>query len=113
DRFPPDGMADTFDDDVANPPDQPCLQTFCPCIRSNVRVGLHFFCSEPFLMSSLCGRDSSMDFAQQQGHFLTRLAFAQAAVMLNPEAGCFRNDLLVRRESDAGTDLICFVRASQ
>src|SRR5262252_6549330 len=63
-------------------------------------------------MSSLCGRYSSMDLTQQQGHLLARFALAQPAVMLNPEAGCFRDDLLVRWESNAGANLICFVCTS-
>jgi hypothetical protein len=50
-----------------------------------------------------------MVFAKQPCHFFTGLAFANAIVVLNPEARRFRDDLIVRRKSHAGTHLIGLV----
>jgi len=53
-----------------------------------------------------------MVFANQPCHFFAALALANATVVLNPEARRFRDDLLVRRKSHAGTHFIGFVRPS-
>jgi hypothetical protein len=51
-------------------------------------------------------------FPNQPCHFFAGLALANAAVVLNPEARRFRNDLIVRRKSHAGAHLIGLVRSS-
>lgn len=53
-----------------------------------------------------------MVFAKQPCHFFTGLAFANAAVVLNPEARRFRDNLIVRRKSDAGAYFVGLVSAS-
>lgn len=53
-----------------------------------------------------------MVFPNQPCHFFAGLALANTAVMLNPEARRFRNDLIVRRKSHAGAHLIGLVRSS-
>ena len=53
-----------------------------------------------------------MVFPNQPCHFFAGLALANAAVVLNPEARCFRDDLIVRGKSHAGTHLIGLVRPS-
>ena len=53
-----------------------------------------------------------MAFPKQSCHFFAGFALANTAVMLNPEARRFRNDLIVRRKSHAGAHLIGLVRSS-
>ena len=53
-----------------------------------------------------------MVFAKQVCHFFTRLALANAAVMLDPEARRFRDDLIVRRKSHAGSYFVGLVSPS-
>jgi len=60
----------------------------------------------------LCRSDCPVFFLQQARHFLSCLAFANPAVVLNPEAGRFGNDLVVRRKSDAGANPVGFVCSS-
>ena len=50
-----------------------------------------------------------MVFPKQTRHFFAGLALANAAVVLNPEARRFRNDLIVRRKPHAGSHLIGLV----
>lgn len=53
-----------------------------------------------------------MGFPKQPRHFFAGLALANAAVVLNPEARRFRDDLIVRRKSHAGAHLIGLVSPS-
>ena len=50
-----------------------------------------------------------MGFPKQPSHFFAGLALANAAVVLNPEARCLCNDLIVGGETHAVTDLIGLV----
>ena len=53
-----------------------------------------------------------MAFPKQSCHFFAGFALANAAVVLNPEARRFRNDLIMGRKSHAGANLIGLVIAS-
>lgn len=53
-----------------------------------------------------------MVFSKQPCHFFTGLALANTAVVLDPEARRFRDDLILRRESHAGAHFVGFVSPS-
>ena len=53
-----------------------------------------------------------MGFPKQSCHFVAGLALANAAVVLDPEARRFRDDLIVRWKSHAGSNLIGLVSPS-
>jgi hypothetical protein len=51
-------------------------------------------------------------FPEQSCHFFAVLTLANAVVVLNPEARCFGNDLMVRRKSQCGAYLTGLVSST-